>query len=184
MHTTHEENRKPSKAPIAVVSCGPSAAAPVLERLLGVPVVVLNPYDMAMDRVEDQGFQAVVVENFQPTPERSALSACAAARWAMEGEPLTVVSLDDPEGRRLARDMGRRVFAYSDGRTEADLTAKNVNLRWGRLEFEALTDRDIARVCLPAGQGADLYGPLAAMACALGLGMPLGETVRRLGESA
>ena len=94
------------------------------------------------------------------------------------------VSLDDPAGRRLARALGDRVFAYSDGRCEAGLTAKNVNLRWGRLEFEALTRRDIARVRLPMTEDAGLYGPLAALACAVGLGMPLAEAIERLTAGA
>ncbi len=178
MRTTLDKNSQ-----IAVVCRGKSAAAPVLERLLGVPVDVLDPYDVAMGRVEEKDYKALVVESFTPGREQDALNPCA-ARLALEGDPLTVVSLDDPVGRRLARSMGKHVFAYSDGKNEADLTAKNVNLRWGRLEFEALTDHDIARVRLPAGRGADLYGPLAAMACALGLGMPLTEAARRLGESA
>ena len=50
-------------------------------------------------------------------------------------------------------------------------------------EFEALTDRDIARVRLPAEGSVELYGPLAALACAVGLGMPLWEAVSRLGQS-
>ena len=162
--------------PVAVVGYGPSAAAPALRVLLGVAIEELNPYDLAMGR-------AVVVENFRPRRCDRGLSECAAARWAVPGRPLTVVSLDDPAGRRLARRLGDRAFAYSDGRTQADLTAKNVNLRWGRLEFEALTDRDIARVRLPAEGSVELYGPLAALACAVGLGMPLWEAVSRLGQS-
>lgn len=169
--------------PVAVVSCGPSAAAPALRRVLGGPVEQLDPYDLAMGRAGEGPYRAVVVENFRPRRPSQGLSECAAARWALPGHPLTVVSLDDPAGRRLARTLGSRAFAYSDGRDQADLTAKNVNLRWGRLEFEALTDRDIARVRLPADDGAELYGPLAALACAVGLGIPLWEAVRRLGQS-
>ena len=45
----------------------------------------------------------VVVENFRPRPSALGLDECAAARWALAGRPLTVVSLDDPAGRRLAR---------------------------------------------------------------------------------
>ena len=71
-------------------------------------------------------------------------------------------------------------MAYSDGDCRADLTAKNVNLRWGRLEFEALTERKLERVRLTPEAGADLYGALAALACALGLGMPLNEAAARL----
>lgn len=167
------------RAPVAVVGFGASAAAPALRRMLGVPVEELDPYDLAMGRTESGGYQAVVVENFRPRTKRG-LSECAAARWMLKGAPLTVVSLDDPAGRRLAKTLGRRAFAYSDGRSEADLAAKNVNLRWERLEFEALTGREIARVRLPLAEENDLYGPLAALACAVGLGMPLAEAVRRL----
>lgn len=158
---------------------GTSTAAPVLRRMLGVPVEELDPYDLAMGRAGNCGYQAVLVENFRPRAAQG-LSECAAARWMLTDAPLTVVSLDDPAGRRLARALGRRAFAYSDGRSEAGLTAKNVNLRWERLEFEALAGREIARVRLPLTEENDLYGPLAALACAVGLGMPLTEAIRRL----
>lgn len=167
------------RRPVAVVGVGGSAAAPALRRVLGCPVAELDPYDLAMGRAKAQQYRAVVVENFRPR-RASGLSECAAARWAMPEQPLTVVSLDDPAGRRLARALGDRAFAYSDGRCEAGLTAKSVNLRWGRLEFEALTRRDIARVRLPMTEDAGLYGPLAALACAVGLGMPLAEAIERL----
>ncbi len=169
--------------PVAVVGFGASAAAPALRRMLNGPVEELDPYDLAMGRAGARDYQAVVGENFRPRRDILGLSECAAVRWALPDRPLTVVSLDDPAGRRLARQLGGRAFAYSDGRTQADLTAKNVNLRWGRLEFEALTDGDIARVRLPEGEKTGLYGPLAALACVLGLGMPLPEAVKRLSEA-
>jgi hypothetical protein len=165
---------------VAVVGFAPSAAAPVLRSLLAGPVEELDPYDLAMGRAPERAYQAVVVENFRP--RTGGLSPCAAARWAMPAAPLTVVSLDEPEGRRLAQCRAGRAFAYSDGRPQADLTAKNVNLRWGRLEFEVLTDDGLARVRLTPGTQ-DLYGPLAALACALGLGMSLTEAVARLNTS-
>jgi hypothetical protein len=165
---------------VAVVGFAPSAAAPVLRCLLAEPVEELDPYDLVMGRGTESTYRAVVVENYRP--QMGGLNPCAAARWAMPAAPLTVVSLDDPAGRSLVRQPDRLVFAYSDGRAQADLTAKNVNLRWGRLEFEALTDDGIARVCLNPGEYG-LYGPLAALACALGLGMPLKEAVARLNAS-
>ena len=165
---------------VAVIAAGESAAAAPLRRVLRCPVEVWSPYDVAMGRADCRDYQAVVVENFRAEPS-GALSPCAAARWAMERRPLTVVSLDEPGGRSLAGALGQGAFAYSDGRPQADLTAKNVNLRWGRLEFEALTDHGIARVSLSPGRREGLYGPLAALACALGLGMSLGEAVERLG---
>ena len=166
-------------APVAVVGFGSGGTAEVLRRLVDGPVESWDPYDLAMGRVQQTEYRAVVVENFHPVRHRLGLHECT-ARWAVPGDPLTVVSLDDPAGQRLARRLGARAFAYSDGKDCADLTARNVNLRWGRLEFDALTDRDLARVRLELTGEPNLYGPLAALACALGLGMPLAEAVRRL----
>ena len=92
-----------------------------------------------------------------------------------------MVGLDDPEGRRLAAQGSGTVYAYSDGRPQADLTAKNVRLRGERLEFEALTHRELLRVRVPAGPEPRLYDHLAALAGALALGVPLGDAVARLG---
>ena len=109
------------------------------------------------------------------------LSGCAAARWALSGRAdITVVGLDDPEGRRLAGAMPGAVYAYSDGRPQADLTAKNVRLRGDWLEFVALAGRELARVRVSAGASPRLYDHLAALAGALALGVPLGEAAERL----
>lgn len=164
--------------PVAVIAAGHSAAADVLRMLLARPVAELSPYDLAMGRISPRDYRAVVVENFTPESGLGALNACTAARWLIPGRPLTVVSLDDPAGRRLAAWGREAVFSYSDGDPCADLAAKNVNLRWGRLEFDALTHNELARIRLPGE--ADLYGALAALGCALGLGVPLGEAAKRL----
>lgn len=164
--------------PVAVVGFGPSASAPALRRALGAPVEALDPYDLAMGRAEGKAYRAVVVENFRPRRSPMGLNECAAVRWTLPECPVAVVSLDDPAGRRLADQLGRRAFPYSDGKTNAALTAKNVNLRWGRLEFEALSDCDLVRVRLDEREG--LYGPLAALACALALGVPLREAAARI----
>ena len=164
--------------PVAVIAAGHSAAAGVLRKLLDRPVEELTPYDLAMGAVQPRNYRAVVVENFVPESVQGALNECAAVRWLIPGRPLTVVSLDDPAGRRLAAWGQDRVFSYSDGDPRADLAAKNVNLRWGRLEFDALTQHELTRIRLPGE--ADLYGTLAALGCALGLGVPLNEAANRL----
>ena len=74
------------------------------------------------------------------------------------------------------------MFAYSDGRPQADLTAKNVCLRHARVEFEALTHNDLLRVRAPQGQ-VGLYESLAALATAVALGMPLSQAAQRLSQS-
>ena len=163
---------------VAVVGRGGTMTAQLLRRLLPNPVVELTPCQAAL---YEGRCRAVVVENFDP-PARRTLSGCAAARWALSRRAgVTVVGLDDPEGRRLAGAMPGAVYAYSDGRPQADLTASNVRLRGDRLEFVALAGGELARVRVSAGASPRLYDHLAALAGALALGVPLEEAAARLG---
>lgn len=173
-----ETNRSTIKDPIAVVGRGDTLTAGLLRALVPGPVVELTPCQAAM---YEGRCRAVVVENFEPAAQ-GALSGCAAARWALSRRAgVTVVALDDPEGRRLAGAMPGAVYAYSDGRPQADLTAKNVRLRGERLEFEALAQGGLVRVRVPGGERPRLYDHLAALAGALALGVPLEDAAARLG---
>ncbi len=166
--------------PVAVIGRGEHLTARLLRRLIDHPVVELTPCQAAMFAEETAGCRAVVVENFD-LRETSGLSPCGAARWALSHRAdVTVVGLDDEEGRRLAAQSGLPVYAYSDGRPQADLTAKNVCLRNEKLEFEALTDRDLLRVQVPLIHGPRLYDYLAALAAAVAVGVPLREAANRL----
>lgn len=165
------------KIPVAVVGHGGTLTAALLRKLVCAPVVELTPCQAAL---YEGPCRAVVVENFDRPPTRT-LSGCAAARWALSGRAgVTVVGLDDPEGRRLAGAMGQQVYAYSDGRPQADLTAKDVRLRGERLEFVALAGGELTRVQVPAGEFPRLYDHLAALAGAVALGMPLADAAARL----
>ena len=175
METT---NSGRAEAPVAVVGRGGTLTAGLLRRLLPGPVVEFTPCQAAL---YEGDCRAVVVENFDPAAGRT-LSGCAVARWALsQRSGVTVVGLDDPEGQRCAGAMPGAVYAYSDGRPQADLTAKNVRLRGERLEFEAFTTRgELMRVRVPANGRPRLYDHLAALAGALALGVPLGDAVARL----
>lgn len=165
---------------MAVVGRKSSLTARLLRKITPYPVVELTPCQAVMGPGGDSRFRAVVVENFEPQDSR-ALSGCAVARWVLAHRAdVTVVALDDAQGRRLAGALPEGVFAYSDGRPQADLTAKNVRLLDGRLEFEALTDRELLRVRVPRGRQGGLYENLAALAAAVALGIPLEEAARRL----
>lgn len=165
--------------PVAVVGGGTNLTARTLRRLIDCPVVELTPCQAALYA---QQCRAVVVENFD-LPPAGTLTACGAARWALSRQAdITVVGLDDGEGRRLAEQSGLPVYAYSDGRPQADLTAKNVRLRERRLEFDALTRRELLRVSVPLEHGPRLYDYLAALAAALAVGVPLKEAAARLAE--
>lgn len=166
--------------PVAVIGMGNTLTAGVLRRLISRPVVELTPCQAVMEQAGDHSYRAVVVENFDAM-KQNGFSPCGAARWELSrGADVTVVSLDDAEGRRLAEQSGLPVYAYSDGRPQADLTAKNVRLHGDRLEFEALTDCDLLRVRVPLLHGPRLYDYLAALAGALALGVPLQEAAARL----
>lgn len=158
--------------PVAVIGRGAGLTARLLRRLIPNPVVELTPCQAAM--VEDERrYRAVVVENFD-LPAKGLLSPCGAARWTVSPRAdVTVVGLDDGEGRRLAQQSGLPVFAYSDGRPQADLAAKNVRMRNGRLEFDALTQQELLRIRLPASDQPLLYDYLAALAGALAVEVPL-----------
>ena len=159
--------------PIAVVGGGGTRTAELLRALTGCPVEEFTPCQAVAAAEKGSRFQAVVVENFEPRDPRQ-LSGCAAARWALAARAgVTVVGLDDGEGRRPAAALPGRVYAYSDGRPQADLTAKNVRLRGDRLEFEALSHSDLIRVRVPLGDRPRLYDHLAALAGALAVGVPL-----------
>lgn len=165
--------------PVAVVGRGGTLTAGLLRRLLPGPVVEFTPCQAAL---YEGPCRAVVVENFD-LPVQRTLSGCAAARWALSRRAgVTVVGLDDPEGRRFAGAGGALVYAYSDGRPQADLTAKDVRVRGKQLEFVALTGRELTRVRVPAGDGPRLYDHLAALAGALALGVPLADAAARLGN--
>lgn len=166
--------------PVAVVGRGDHLTARLLRRLIDNPVEVLTPCEAALKGENSGCYRAVVLENFDGNS--AGLSPCGAARWGLSRRAdVTVVGLDNGEGRRLAAESGLPVYAYSDGRPQADLTAKQVTLRAGKLEFEALTRRELLRVRVPLIHGPRLYDYLAALAAALAVGVPLNEAAARLG---
>ena len=172
--------RRESGAPLAVVGRGGTMTAGLLRRLTGCPVEELTPCQAALAAPAGNRYRAVIVENFEPRDHRTP-SCCAAARWALAPRAdVTVVALDDAEGRRLATALPGQVYAYSDGRPQANLTAKNVRLWDDRLEFDALTDGELLRVRLPLEDRPRLYDCLAALAGALALGVPLERAARLL----
>lgn len=166
--------------PVAVVGSGNTVTGRLLQRMISAPVLELTP--CAAARAAEDGLRprAVIVENFDPVLP-GGLTPCGAARWALSRRAdVTVVGLDDREGRRLAADRDLAVYAYSDGRSQADLTAKQVILRDHSLQFEALTRRELTRVRVPLIYGPRLYDYLAALAGALALGVPLERAARLL----
>ena len=91
-----------------------------------------------------------------------------------------VLNLDDEAGRWYRERVDCPVFTYSENKDFADLTAKNIRLFPGHVEFEAVTPREIQRVHLPIPGGFTIYNALAAASSGLCLGLELGEIAAAL----
>lgn len=91
-----------------------------------------------------------------------------------------VLNLDDEAGRWYFGHSPGPAFTYSENKDAADLTAKNMRLFPGHVEFEAVTVGQITRVHLPIPGGFSIYNALAALACGLCLGIPLEEAAAPL----
>lgn len=167
--------------PLAVIGRRGGETARLLREMTGYPVEELTPCGAVL-KGDECRYRAVVVENYD-CADRRLFSGCAAARWALACRTdVTVAAIDDEEGRRLAAD-GLKVFSYSDGLPQADLSAKNVRLRGDELEFVALSGDELQRIRIPAGRTSGLYECLAALAAALALGMPLEQAAARLARA-
>ena len=84
-----------------------------------------------------------------------------------------VLNLDDPAGRWYGEQVDCPVFTYSENKDGADLSARNIRLFPGHVEFEALTLGRLSRVHLPIPGGFSIYNALAALAAGLCLGLEL-----------
>ena len=84
-----------------------------------------------------------------------------------------VLNLDDEAGRWYRDQVACPVFTYSENKDQADLTAKNIRLFPGHVEFEAVSRGEIRRVHLPIPGGFTIYNALAAISCGLCLGLQL-----------
>ena len=91
-----------------------------------------------------------------------------------------VLNLDDEAGQWYREQIPNPVFTYSENKDQADLTAKNIRLFPGHVEFEAVSRDDIQRIHLPIPGGFTIYNALAAAACGLCLGLELGDIAAAL----
>ena len=78
-----------------------------------------------------------------------------------------VLNLDDEAGRWYRERVPCPVFTYSENKDAADLTAKNIRLFPGHVEFEAVSRQDIQRIHLPIPGGLCLGLELGEIAAAL-----------------
>ncbi len=94
-----------------------------------------------------------------------------------------IINLDDAYGRRLMERPELNTVTYSAQRDMADVVAKNIRYKSSRVEFEAVTTSEIARIEWSTPGAFSVYNALAAVTAALVEGLSLREisdAVRRI----
>ena len=89
-----------------------------------------------------------------------------------------VLNLDDEAGKWYYEHVPCSVFTYSENKPYADLTARNIRLFPGHVDFEALMLGKLLRVHLPIPGGFSIYNALAALSAGICLGLELEEMIR------
>ena len=149
----------------------------------GYVVMEVSSHALVLERTAGLTFQVGVFTNLTQDhlDFHRTMEAYRAAKEGLFRQSRTAVfNLDDEAGRWYAARRTGEMLTYSEGKNEADLTAKNVRLLPGRVEFEALTDSGISRVKLPIPGGFTIYNAMAALTCGLALGLKLEEMTAAL----
>lgn len=98
----------------------------------------------------------------------------------LQSSDTVVRNLDEKDWEDYAVIIPEHTFTYSENKTCADLTAKNLRLYPGHMEFEAVAVGHVQRIHLPVPGGFSLYHGLCALSCGLCLGLTLERMARVL----
>jgi UDP-N-acetylmuramoyl-L-alanyl-D-glutamate--2,6-diaminopimelate ligase len=139
-------------------------------------VMEVSSHALALHRVEGIWFRAGIFTNL--TQDHLDFHGTMEAYRAAKGQlfqqaQAAILNLDDEAGRHFAETAPCSVFTYSENKDRADLTAKNIRLFPGHVEFEAVAVGRIGRIHLPIPGGFTIYNALGVIACGLELGLPL-----------
>lgn len=139
-------------------------------------VMEVSSHALALRRVDGINFAAGIFTNL--TRDHLDFHRTMEAYREAKGRLFTqsgvaILNLDDEAGRYYAETVLCKKFTYSENKDVADLTAKNIRLFPGHVEFEAVTRGRIQRVFLPIPGGFSIYNALGVLACGLALGLPL-----------
>ena len=89
-----------------------------------------------------------------------------------------VLNLDDEAGRWYETRISCPVFTYSENSARADLTARDLRLFPGHVDFIALMQGQLERIHLPIPGGFSVYNALAALSAGVCLGLELSDMAR------
>ena len=146
-------------------------------------VMEVSSHALAQSRVEGLTFQAGVFTNLTQDhlDYHGSMEAYRQAKGLLFRQcRRAVLNLDDPAGRWYGERVECPAFTYSENKDAAGLTAKNIRLFPGHVEFEAVSREEIQRIHLPIPGGFTIYNALAAVSCGLCLGLTLAEIAASL----
>jgi len=127
--------------------------------------VIIQLDQTGMERRLYSGLRMSVTALTGPVSGREELSGLLCA------SDTVVLNLDEKDWEDYADIIPEHTFTYSENKTCADLTAKNLRLYPGHMEFEAVAVGHVQRIHLPVPGGFSLYHGLCALSCGLCLGL-------------
>lgn len=131
----------------------------------GCTHVVLHLDDEDVENRVYAGLRISVTALTGPVGSREALSGL------LRSSDTVVLNLDEKDWEDYADIIPEHTFTYSENKTCADLTAKNLRLFPGHMEFEAVAVGHVQRIHLPVPGGFALYHGLCALSCGVCLGL-------------
>ena len=93
-----------------------------------------------------------------------------------------IINMDDKAGESYLKTAPCKMFSYSANKNEADLVAKNIQLRADSVKFEAVIEGQIARMILNIPGMFSVYNALSAIGCLLNLGLELSDIASAIKE--
>lgn len=94
---------------------------------------------------------------------------------------IAVVNSDDQYAERLLADLSCKAVTYSAG-DNSTYSAKGINFKPASVEYEFVSDSDIAHIKVNTGGRFTVYNSLCAAVCAVEIGIPLKTVSAALSE--
>ena len=148
-------------------------------------VMEVSSHALYLDRVAGVQFKLGIFSNltrdhldFHKTMEEYGKAKAILFRQCDIG----IINIDDEYAQMMMDNATCKIFTYSCDNTEADLSAKNVELRPDGVRFAALMTASLERVRLGIPGKFSVYNGLAAMAALINLGVDIHDAAQALSK--
>lgn len=159
--------------------------AKMVERRAGYAVMEVSSHALALNRVDGCSFDSAIFTNltqdhldFHRTMD-DYFQAKLSLFTRLDERACAVVNIDDPYGAEIVRATGALVITYGLSK-DAHVTATGVKMDSAGLSFSAVTPKGVFGITSPLTGRHNLYNVLAALAFAIGQGIPPATAARGL----